>query len=79
MVARSFSRSDHNQMSVTTHATAKVVGTPILSVIHSIACNWEAMAILIMEMVAVSSTLERDLPVVQFQGSSTAFAFLILA
>jgi len=79
VVARSFSHSDHSQMTVTIRFTVEDVGTPILSVIHSIAYNWEAMAILIMEMVTVSSILERDLQLAQFPGNSTAFAFLIVA
>lgn len=53
MVVRSFSRSGHSQMSVATHSIEGDVGTLTLSVIHSIAYNWEAMAILIMEMVTV--------------------------
>ena len=83
MVARSFSRSDHSQMSVATHFAVEDVGTPTLSVIHSIAYNWEAMVILIliliMEMVTVSSILERGLQLAQFLDNSTAFAFLIVA
>lgn len=81
MVARSFLRSDHSQMSVATHFAVEDVGTPTLSVIHSIAYNWEAMVILIliMEMVTVSSILERGLQLAQFLDNSTAFAFLTVA
>lgn len=66
-------------MSVNSHSTVEDVGTLALSVIRSIAYNWEAMVILIKEMVTISSILEHDLQLAQFQGNSTAFAFLILA